>query len=120
MFNISREDKMWIRLFAPPLALAAFVSVAAALLSLVIRDTIESGSMLAPAAMQLAQFIKVVTGAVFVGVAAWLGYCFYRAWAWYNQRGELCHYCGGIVSEKSGRFGLYHHCLQCGKNKSLE
>lgn len=33
--------------------------------------------------------------------------------------GILCDGCGGPTTEKRGRWGDYHHCLNCGRNRSI-
>jgi hypothetical protein len=38
----------------------------------------------------------------------------YQLWKWEKGEAlETCHICGGMVLEKSGRFGLYYKCLAC-------
>ncbi|MCP5197559.1 MAG: hypothetical protein H6974_12380 [Gammaproteobacteria bacterium] len=43
----------------------------------------------------------------------------YTLWKW--RRGSIgcCFSCGGIVAQKYGRYGLYEHCLACGKNRRI-
>jgi len=57
--------------------------------------------------------------ALTISVGLWLAYCAYRTWKWKNMEGELCHQCGGIVREKSGRWGPYVKCVGCGAKRKI-
>tara|TARA_R110002049_G_scaffold29552_14_gene100439 strand:- start:6615 stop:6926 length:312 start_codon:yes stop_codon:yes gene_type:complete len=42
----------------------------------------------------------------------------YQLWQWKKGNTEVCFNCGGLVTQKDGRYGAYSHCLACGKNRS--
>jgi hypothetical protein len=59
----------------------------------------------------------VLLGSVLIATLLAL-YQIYILWQWERGATNCCFNCGGIVSQKYGRYGPYLHCLACGKNKS--
>lgn len=47
-------------------------------------------------------------------------FSFFRLWKWSKNEVNSCSNCGGITTFKTGRYGPYDHCLQCGKNRSIK
>lgn len=53
-----------------------------------------------------------------VGVI-WAVYSSFRLYNWYKGNSETCYDCGGLTTQRNGRYGLYHKCLACGSTRSI-
>jgi hypothetical protein len=111
-------DRMLLRLFALPLVLLLVALATLWLLGSFVPDqlgnTLFAGLGQQAIGLSLPAFL-LLSGAAAV-IAAYQGF---QLWRWHEGKTDCCHYCGGMVTVRDGRYGLYVHCLACGKNRSL-
>lgn len=112
---IQPRDRMYLKLMALPILFffsAVFVEI---LLESFIKNA--KGPLL-----YLADPINIaIPYLMFILLVAGLGFAvhsIYTWWVWQSGKGECCHVCGGIVRLRDGRYGLFWHCLACGKNRN--
>ena len=56
--------------------------------------------------------IPFAVGALFLAQRLQLLYC------WSSDANQGCDFCGMLLDEKTGRYGPYRKCLNCGETKS--
>lgn len=119
ILGVSPQNKMLIRLYLP-----AFLFMAIALLIPKIGLSFYNDFLNSVYLKGLAELVKSATewGALGFMVLGTLTFIFqtYRLWKWDKGESlESCHFCGGMVIEKTGKYGDYHKCLACGSNRSV-
>jgi hypothetical protein len=117
--NLTNTDKMCIRLFATPFWLLVLAFIVQ-FYSNYVYETFRQSTLLSTFGIQFSYYIDWVSFSLFglsILVFVWQAF---RLWKWTNcEMGNICYYCGGIVTEREGRFGSYFKCLSCGKNRSM-
>jgi len=123
--NLSNQTKMCIRLFMPftlLFILGLFIQYFSESTFQNISSTPHASNTVYVTDLvgQLLYYLDWI--GLFVMAIALLGFIWqtYRLWQWENGNiDNCCHVCGGIVSERSGRWGDYYKCLACGNNRSI-
>ena len=110
-------NPLLLRLFAPSFVLM----IAAALLAMLLTPaTLQPADSMRQTILQplfqLAPWIVVglLISSVLLGLVNGL-----RLWRWMRGEGALCQQCSGLTVQRTGRFGVYEHCLVCRKNGRL-
>ncbi len=112
-------DRMLLRLFGLPLLLLVMAPVALWFLGWFIPSQFHASPILNGLGQQVVGLALPACWAL-VGLATVVAiYQSARLWLWSSGKTDSCHNCGGMVSDRNGRYGPYVHCLACGKNRSL-
>jgi hypothetical protein len=72
-------------------------------------------SALVSGAIKLSYLVLILSVCVASVLASYQTYLLFQ---WQRGSANCCHKCGGITTQKHGRYGSYLKCLACGKNKS--
>lgn len=123
--NLSNQTKMCIRLFMP----AALLFISGLIIQYLGDSAFQHVSSTAhtPNSVQFANVVGQILYyldwfSLLVMTLALLVFIWqtYRLWQFENGKiDNCCHVCGGIVSEKHGRWGAYYKCLACSNNRSI-
>lgn len=118
LFGLSLETKMFIRLY-----LCSFLLLLGALfLSVIGGDYQENAEpTLLTGLNELFDMISL-WGSLILLVLCLITFLFssFRYWKWYKgDESEVCHVCGGMITDKDGKYGPYYKCLACGSNRSI-
>jgi hypothetical protein len=108
---------MLLRVFVLPAMLLLGSLASAILLSWFIPDQFSKSELLTPLAKLIKDNSSYVSGGLLLAAAVCSIVPGWRLWQWRQQKGDLCHMCGGIMDHKNGRWGPYLHCLVCGNNR---
>lgn len=113
------RTRMLINLYAKPL-LIFILGIVAYLFLAIFIPTRMSGSPIFQKLVEQSAGIAPLTFSLFCLVSiGWATIQTYTYWQWERGNTECCSSCGGIVTQKYGRYGAYVHCLACGKNKKI-
>ncbi|MET4000544.1 hypothetical protein ABIE60_002557 [Marinobacterium sp. MBR-109] len=112
-------NMMLMRVYAFPLLFIISAVVVRLVFDIWLPDRLADSSMLAALAVNIEIFSRWASLSLLaLGVLSAL-YKSFNLWQWYQGNAESCDSCGGIVSERSGRYGPYYHCLACGRNRKI-
>lgn len=119
LFGLSPETKMFIRLYILPILL-----LLGALFFSIIGVDFQENVGKSPFPTLLNQVIDMISlwGSLSLLVLCFLTFLYssFRYWNWYKgNETEVCHVCGGMITDKNGQFGQYYKCLACGTNRSV-
>jgi hypothetical protein len=112
-------ERMVFNLVMPPLTLLLFAVVAAYMFGEWIPSRFVG--MFAQFGVQFASIAPWVSGGLLTCSLISGANNALRFWRWYqgDSSEECCCFCGGLVNQKDGRYGLYYKCLACGKTRSV-
>lgn len=112
-------DRMLIKLFAMPVLLLVGSLTAMWFLGNYIPDVFNQTPLFANVVKRSAHAAPYVGAALFIwAVMQGIGKALVLR-AWLRGECDSCSRCGGIVDTRMGRYGIYDHCLACGKNRSI-
>lgn len=109
---------MLLKLFRVPIFLCVF-SIVILLFATHAFDGLANNQLLTGISDLLTKGISILSIVLFSTGILWGAYCGYRLWQWGKGSGDFCHNCGGMTEEMEGRYGPYHKCLLCGKNRGV-
>jgi hypothetical protein len=112
-------QKMILRLFIPTIALLAASLAAYCFFGIFIPHQFADVSMLTEVVRLSSNIASISAPALIVASAVVALYTTWRLQRWQTGLEDICRYCGGMVRERSGRYGRYQHCLSCEKNTKL-
>jgi len=118
LFGFSLETKMFIRLYIRP-----FLLLLGALLFSIIDGDYQENVSKPSSPIAVDQVIDMISlwGSLLLLVLSCLTFLYssFTYWKWYKgDETEVCHVCGGMITDKDGKYGLYSKCLACGTNRS--
>jgi len=116
LLGLSCEKKMFIRLFLQPM-----MFLVAACLVLFLGEIFYERTSQSVIGQQIAYCFSLLSIPLMVlGLITTL-YSIYRWWKFMNAEDtNSCQACGGIVSEKHGKYGIYYKCLACSATHSFD
>ncbi|TKB23855.1 hypothetical protein FCL47_20455 [Desulfopila sp. IMCC35006] len=112
------KTRMLLNLYSKPLVSLLLGIVTYLFLAIFIPNGMSGSPLfqgLVDQSMKIAPLIFSLFCLVSIG---WACIQTYKYWRWERGNAECCSSCGGIITQKFGRYGAYVHCLACGKNRS--
>lgn len=70
----------------------------------------------APLADMAIKYTYMLADILFGASVLWIFVASIRLYRWEQGKGASCPSCGGMVTERDGRYGPYMKCLACGRN----
>ncbi|WP_431065702.1 hypothetical protein [Methylotuvimicrobium sp.] len=115
LFGLSHQNKMLLRLYAMPL-----LFLVGTFIVLIAEDILQAATA-TPYMFNVLYMALWWVSLLLLGVACiTFLYSTFLLWKWdKGEAAEMCHICGGIVTDRNGKYGPYYKCLACGANRSM-
>jgi len=113
------QEKMVLRLFAPPVLIMIIGSVGLGFMGTLASKSQSAGALADLITTAISMFSLLPLAIIAWGIL-WLLWNLYRYWQWHEGKNQnVCPNCGGMITApREGRYGEYVKCLACGKNTS--
>ena len=108
-------ERMLFRLYLPSVLVLIGGWILSYLFITTIPSTFAESKMLSALATKASLAGGNILWITYAAVALMALYSTYRFWSWSNGNECCCKKCGGVVSERNGRYGPYLKCLACSK-----
>jgi hypothetical protein len=119
LFGLSHQNKMLLRLYTMPLLFLVGTFI------VLIAESILPAATATPnmytGIINVLYMVLWWASLLLLG-AACITFLYYTFLLWKWDKGEaaeMCHVCGGMVTDRNGKYGPYYKCLACGTNRSM-
>lgn len=111
------QSRMLLNLFLPPFLVFIGGVCAWVFLAFLVPSITVDSHMLSGISEASSKYAPLVFWMASLAASIWSLVQIYTYWQW--EKGDIvgCSNCGGIVTQKFGRYGPYVRCLACGSKE---
>lgn len=112
-------NKMLIQLFLMPMVLSFSSTAVLHISTSYLPERLGSNYMFSAVIESITKAGAWASLAMLAVGLIWAVHSSLRLYNWYKGNSEACYNCGGLTTQRDGRYGLYHKCLACGSTRSI-